>query len=113
MTTSGFTTRIQGGPLGELVQWADLIGALDSSNLISFRIIISIDELGLIKGKTCYEETEFPNIDFLITDITGGKERFFGQIIFNSCIGFWRLLNEKAFFSFGWACILNLTYKTP
>ena len=76
MTTSGFTTRIKGGPLGELVQWADLIGALDSSDLISFRIIISIDELGLIKGKTCYKETEFPNIDFLITDITGAKEGF-------------------------------------
>ena len=59
-----------------MVQWADLIGALDSSDLISFRIIISIDELGLIKGKTCYEETEFPNIDFLITDITGAKEGF-------------------------------------
>ena len=60
-----------------MVQWADLIGALDSFDLISFRIIISIDELGLIKGKTCYEETEFPNIDFLITDITGAKEGFF------------------------------------
>ena len=59
-----------------MVQWADLIGALDSFDLISFRIIISIDELGLIKGKTCYEETEFPNIDFLITDITGAKEGF-------------------------------------
>ena len=65
-----------GGPLGELVQWADLIAALDSSDLMGFRIVISLDELGLIKGETCYEETEFPNIDFLITDITGAKEGF-------------------------------------
>ena len=66
-----------GGPLGELVQWADVIAALDSSDLMGFRIVISLDELGLIKGKTCYEETEFPNIDFLITDITGAKEGFY------------------------------------
>ena len=65
-----------GGPLGELIQWADLIAALDSIDLIGFRIVISIDELGLVKSKTCYEETEFPNIDFLITDITGAKEGF-------------------------------------
>ena len=54
-----------------------LISALDSSDLIGFRIIISLDELGLIKGKTCYEETEFPDFDFLITDITGAKEGFY------------------------------------
>ena len=65
-----------GGPLGELVQWADLIAALDSIDLMGFRIVISLDELGLVKGKTCYEETEFPNIDFLITDITGAKDGF-------------------------------------
>ena len=62
-----------------MVQWADLIGALDSSDSIGFRIIISLDELGLIKGKTCYEETEFPDFDFLITDITGAKEGFLSK----------------------------------
>ena len=66
----------RGGPLGELIQWADVIAALDSINQIGFRIVISIKELGLIKGKTCYEETEFPSVDFLVTDITGAKVGF-------------------------------------
>ena len=66
-----------GGPLGEMIQWTDLLIGL---NTLRYNITLITDLNQLIpsrksnrKSSICYHSTPFPYFDYIITDIIGAK----------------------------------------
>ena len=58
----------KGGPLGELVQWSDILAALTALNHD-----LTVTTKFKVSKKTCYKDSIFADYDFILTDISGAK----------------------------------------
>ena len=58
----------KGGPLGELVQWSDILASLTALNHD-----LTVATKFKLSKKTCFKDSFFADYDFILTDIFGAK----------------------------------------